>query len=132
MGVEYSTSKDFEREQLQSLFLSVEWESGHHPEKLQLAMQNSHSVFSAWENGRLVGLINAISDGVMAAYVPYLLVRPEYQGRGIGMQLVRMFLEEYRDCARKTLIAYDTAVPFYKRCGFEAGEGKKPMFVSSL
>lgn len=40
------------------------------------------------ETGTVVGFITAISDEVLAAYIPLLEVLPEYQGRGIGKRLM--------------------------------------------
>ena len=48
--IEYKTVKEFTKEELQRLFLSVEWSSGHFPEKLVLAMKGFSSVFSAYVN----------------------------------------------------------------------------------
>jgi GNAT superfamily N-acetyltransferase len=132
MEIKYKKIKDFKEEELQELFLSVEWDSGNYPEKLKMAIKNSHRVYSAYDEGKLVGLINSLSDGVMTAYFHYLLVRPEYQGMGIGKKLVKLMLEEYEDLARKAIIAYDAEVEFYKSCGFEVGEDKSPMFVTYL
>lgn len=132
VAIEYSQDKGIDRDQLQDLFLSVGWSSGNYPDELAQAMANSHSVVCAWHEGRLVGLMNALSDGVMTAYFHYLLVRPEYQSQGIGQRLVSTMLEQYRDYARKVLIAYDAEVDFYRHCGFEIGTGKTPMFVTSL
>lgn len=132
MEITYQTTKEFTVTQLQDLFLSVEWSSGNYPAKLQLAMKNSHAVFSAWDGEKLVGLMNCLSDGIMTAYFHYLLVRPEYQGKGIGAELVALMTEKYREYARKVLIAYDQEVGFYQRCGFETGEGKTPMFITYL
>ena len=132
MDIIYKDTKEFSPGDLQELFLSVEWSSGHFPEKLAVAMQNSGSVYSAWDGEELVGLINVLDDGVMTAYVHYLLVNPAFQGRGIGKELVRLVKEIYRDYLRIVLIAYDKEVDFYKNCGFEAGEDKTPMFITSL
>jgi hypothetical protein len=41
-------------------------------------------------------------------------------------------LEEYKDFARFVVIAYDREIEFYKKCGFEVGEDKSPMFVTYL
>ena len=79
---------DFTAAELEDLFLSVEWSSGHFPDKLVVAMRNFKTVYSAWDGDKLVGMICAMDDGVMNAYVHYLLVRPEYQGQNIGKQLV--------------------------------------------
>ncbi len=132
MRIEYRETKEFDKSQLQELFLSVGWSSGNYPEQLQIAMRNSDKVFSAWDGDKLVGLVNALSDSILTVYFHYLLVRPEYQSKGIGRQLMLSILEEYKEYARKVLIAYDKEVAFYKRCGFEIGEGKTPMFITYL
>jgi GNAT superfamily N-acetyltransferase len=132
MDIKYKYTKEFKKSELQELFLSVRWSSGQYPDKLQIAMRNSDKVISAWHGDRLIGLINALSDGVMTAYFHYLLVHPEYQSKGVGKQLVSLALAEYEDYARKVLIAYDKEVGFYQRLGFESGTGKTPMFVTFL
>jgi len=132
MNISYRDIKDIEISQLQSLFASVQWDSANYPEQLAQAIRNSHTVITAWDGDRLVGLMNALSDGVMTAYFHYLLVRPEYHKMHIGRRLVNMMLETYAACARKVLIAYAQEAEFYKQCGFEVGEGKIPMFVTYL
>lgn len=132
MEIHYSQTRELSPEDLQNLFLSVEWDSGNHPEQLARAMRGTHRVFTAWDKGLLVGLASAISDGAMTAYVQYLVVRPEHQGRGIGSALLRRLLDEYRDLPRTALIAYEDKTGFYEKCGFTLGAGKAPMFVTTL
>jgi len=118
--------------QLEDLFLSVEWSSGHYPDKLAIAMQNYETVYTAWDGDTLVGLISAMDDGIMTAYIHYLLVRPEYQGKGIGVQLIERTKEKYKDYLRIVLVAYDKECGFYEHCGFKKGEDETPMFITSL
>ena len=132
MAIEYRDTKDFSENDLKKLFLSVKWSSGHYPRELAAAMKNSGSVFSAWKDGELAGLVNALDDGVMTAYVHYLLVNPAYQGRGIGRELVRLITEKYKDYLRIVLIAYDREIGFYEGSGFEPGREVTPMFITSL
>jgi len=61
----YKDTKGFEPKDLQELFLSVEWSSGHYPDKLAVALGNSGSVYVAWDGNTLIGLINALDDGVL-------------------------------------------------------------------
>ena len=63
MSIEYKEIHEFEAEQLKDLFLSVEWSSGHYPDKLVVAMKNFQTVYSAWEGEKLVGMICAMDDG---------------------------------------------------------------------
>ena len=132
MNIEYSEQHEFEKNELERLFLSVNWSSGHFPDKLVLAMRNYKAVYSAWDGDKLVGLIAAMDDGIMNAYVHYLLVDPEYHKVGIGKELVEMVKEHYKDYMRICVIAYDTAIEFYKHCGFEVSEGASPMCITTL
>ena len=132
MTIEYKSIQDFESKDLQDLFLSVEWSSGHYPEKLVVAMKNSGAVFTAWDDNKLIGLVNALDDGIMTAYVHYLLINPAYQGKGVGKELVRLISEKYINYLRIVLIAYNKEIEFYQSCGFETGEEVTPMFITSL
>lgn len=67
---------------MQDLFQSVNWLSARYPQRLLKALNQCETVFTAWDGGNLVGLVNAIDDGELTAYVHYLCVRPEYQGKG--------------------------------------------------
>jgi len=118
--------------ELEGLFLSVEWSSGHYPDKLEIAMRNYATVYTAWDDDTLVGLISAMDDGIMTAYIHYLLVRPEYQGKGIGEQLIERTKEKYKDYLRIVLVAYDKECGFYEHCGFKKGEDETPMFITEL
>ena len=130
--VEYKDTHVFPKEELQALFLSVDWSSGHFPDKLQRAMEGFSTVYSAWDGERLIGLICALDDGVMTAYIHYLLVRPEYQGAGVGRALVERMKARYRDYLRIVLVAYDEELGFYEACGFEKAKDASPMFITEL
>lgn len=132
MNISYNNTKEIDITELQELFLSVEWDSGNYPEKLAQAIAGAHSVFTAWDEDQLVGLINVLSDGHMAAYVHYLLVRPEYQGKGIGKNLVNMVSEAYAEVPHKVLVAYDAEIGFYEQCGYDKATGTSPMFMTSM
>lgn len=132
MQITYRTTHDIDKAQLETLFLALKWSSGHYPDKLFAAMKNYETVYSAWDGDRLVGLLCAMDDGVMTAYVHYFLVHPDYQHRGIGRALMERTKRHYGDYLRLVLIAYDTAVPFYESCGFEKGRDETPMFITSL
>lgn len=130
--IEYKDTHVFSKEALQSLFLSVDWSSGHFPDKLVKAMEGFSAVYSAWDGDTLVGLIAALDDGIMTAYIHYLLVRPEYQGAGIGKALVERMKARYRDYLRTVLVAYDEEIGFYEACGFKKADHASPMFITEL
>lgn len=132
MEINYKDIHDFDQLQLQDLFLSVEWSSGHFPEKLVEAMRHFETVYTAWDGDKLVGLICAMDDGVMTAYVHYLLVRPEYHHQGIGKRLVELMKEHYADYLRIVVVAYNDELDFYQSCGFKKADDASAMFITSL
>ncbi|MCQ2514812.1 MAG: GNAT family N-acetyltransferase [Ruminococcus sp.] len=132
MNIEYKNMHDFTEKELERLFLSVEWSSGHFPEKLVIAMKNFKTVYSAWDGEKLIGMICAMDDGIMNAYVHYLLVDPEYHGKTVGRTLVAKIKEHYSEYLRIAVIAYDEELNFYKECGFEKSNDASPMFITSL
>ena len=132
MEIIYKDIHEFKKEDLESLFLSVEWSSGHYPGKLVVAMQNFETVYSAWDDDCLVGLVCAMDDGIMTAYIHYLLVKPEYHHQGIGRQLVEMMKEHYREYLRIVVVAYNEELDFYESCGFGKADDASPMFITSL
>ena len=130
--IEYRDTHLFTPEELERLFLSVEWSSGHFPDKLAAAMRGFDTVFSAYDGDNLVGMACAMDDGVMNAYLHYLLVDPAYQGHGIGRALVEMVKTKYKDFLRIAVIGYDSELDFYKNCGFTESRESSPLFITSL
>lgn len=128
MSIRYTDERGFTAEQLERLFLSVEWESGRFPEKLKRAMGNSAAVFTAWDGDSLIGLANALDDGALTAYVHYLLVDPAYQGQGIGTTLLELMKKKYADYFHFFLLAeHEDLVGYYERTGFEKEYGVSAM-----
>lgn len=131
MEITYCDSHEFRAEELKELFLSVKWQSGNYPDLLCKAMHGFQTVFSARDGEKLVGLVCAMDDGAMTAYVHYLLVSPEYQGRGIGAHLLRLLKEKYRNYLRIAIIAYCEKIPFYEKQGFRLCDDASPMYILS-
>ncbi len=132
MELRYSDTHIFTKEQLETLFLSVGWSSGAYPEKLVKSMQGFQTVYSAWDGGSVVGMVCAMDDGVMNAYVHYLLVHPDYQDKAIGRTLMEKIKEHYKDYLRICLIAYNNELHFYENCGFHKADESSPMHLTSL
>jgi ribosomal protein S18 acetylase RimI-like enzyme len=88
-------------------------------------LEGSAHVVLALDAGsdRVVGFINAISDGWYAAFIPLLEVLPAYRGRGIGTELVRRMLAELEGYYSIDLVCDADVVPFYERLGLTAIPG---------
>lgn len=128
----YSDAKEFTPAALEELFLSVQWESGRHPDRLAEALRHYGTVFSAWDGGRLAGLAAAMDDGTMTAYIHYLLVHPLYQGRGVGSRLLDMCKRRYAGYLNVVLTSYREGVSFYEKNGFFPDRAQEAMrFIPS-
>src|ERR1700742_4649368 len=95
--IRYSESRDLPIESVLALYRANEWSSAQKPDLLHKALLASHSLVTALDGSKFVGLGNAISDGDLGVYYPHLLVLPAYQGRGIGTRLMQMLMVHYRD-----------------------------------
>lgn len=64
---------------------------------------------------RVVGFINAISDGVLCAFIPLLEVLPSYRHQGIGTELARRMLSRLESYYAVDLVCDAALEGFYAR-----------------
>ncbi len=97
----------------------VGWPNPPSPETHRRILRGSEIVVLAWDDTerRVVGFITAVGDGVLAASIPLLEVVIEYQGAGIGTDLVRRMLTELEGRYMVDLTCDPELVPFYERLG---------------
>lgn len=58
------------------------------------SLLGSWASFAAYDAEQLVGFVRVISDGKLHAFVTEMIVHPEYQGSGIGKQLLNAILKK--------------------------------------
>ena len=122
------------RGELCSLYESVGWTNYTvRPDMLEAAFRGSLCAIGAYDvKGRLIGVVRAVGDGASVLFVQDLLVRPEWQGRGVGTALLRALLDRYPDVYQTQLLTDRTekTCAFYRRMGFApAGEMGCEAFV---
>lgn len=129
MDIRIVETKDIELQQIIGLYKANEWSAANKPVALKNALFNSHSLITAWDEEKLVGLGNAISDGYLVVYYPHLLVHPAYHGKGIGQMIVAKLQEKYKNFHMQMLTADGKAIDFYKKVGFEKAGETMPMWI---
>lgn len=129
MTITISDRRDIDPEKIIDLYKANKWSSADKPTELYNALTNSHSLFSAWDNDKLVGVGNAISDGHLVVYYPHLLVHPDYQGKGIGQMIMDKMQEKYRNFHMQMLTAGGKAIDFYQKIGFTRAGKTEPMWI---
>ncbi len=119
--IHYSHSiDDITPDRLEGFF--VGWPQPPSPETHLKILQNAtHIVLAIDDQTRqVVGFINAVSDNVLAAYIPLLEVLPAYQGQGIGSELVKRLLAQLGPLYMIDVICDPDLEKFYSRFGFRS------------
>jgi GNAT superfamily N-acetyltransferase len=129
MTITIKETKDVKQYDIIEIYKANKWSSAEKPDQLFKALLNSHSFITAWDNERLVGLGNALSDGHLVVYYPHLIVHPDFQGKGIGKLILDKLQEKYGNFHQQILVADGKAIDFYEKCGFEKAGETKSMWI---
>ena len=90
MRIEYRLEKQLEPRQVMALYQEAGWLNGNETEAdIARMLSGSFAVMAAFdaEDGRLLGMMRALSDGCSDAYMLDLVVRGEYRFQGIGREI---------------------------------------------
>ena len=106
-------------DRLQGFF--VGWPDPPSPEAhLQVLKGSDHVILAVdQDTSNLVGFVTAVSDGVLSAFIPFLEVLPDYQGQGIGDELMRKMLDKLNRLYAVDLICDPELQNWYTRFGMK-------------
>ena len=120
MAITYTEERNFTLQQVSDLFLCVRWVVGKYPNRLYKELMNSSRVISAWDGDRLVGLIRVMGDSELVCFINYVLVHPDYHGRGFAGHLLEMVKAAYKSYLYINVMIGDSKnVAFYEKHGFK-------------
>ncbi len=101
------------------LLRSVGWDvRAADPEGVATAIRESSEMAAAWDGDRLVGMARSLSDGALNAMIVMVIVRPAWQGLGIGERLMHALMDDH-ESMRFTLLAAPGMDGWYAKLGFE-------------
>jgi len=97
-------------------------------DELSLSLKNSYYTVSAYEDSKLVGFGRIVSDGIIHAMIYEMIVDPDYQGEGIGSNILNRLVDKcLKDNIRDIqLFCANGKKVFYERHGFTARENNAP------
>ncbi|MCE1199235.1 MAG: GNAT family N-acetyltransferase [Marinilabiliales bacterium] len=87
------------------------------PEKHEASFLHSYAVVFAWRENQLIGFGRAISDGVCQAALYDVAILPDFQGMGIGREVVSHLIRMCEGC-NVILYAAPGKEPFYQKLQF--------------
>ena len=94
MYLQYKTDLP-DSDQYFSLFESTGWNNKYLLSKEEIYSTLSKSFFnvSVYHLGKLVGFGRVISDGILHAMIYEMIIYPEYQGKGIGKEILNLLVK---------------------------------------
>ena len=104
------------------LYQAVGWTNyTNQPQMLAQALSHSLATYLARDGEKIVGLVRLIGDGFSSVFVQDLIVLPSYQRQGIGSNLMKEALADYKDAYQIQLATEQTEknLGFYRSLGFE-------------
>ena len=104
------------------LYQAVDWTNyTNQPQMLEKALSHSLATYLARDGEKIVGLVRLVGDGFSSVFVQDLIVLPSYQRQGIGSNLMKEALADYKDAYQIQLATEQTEknLGFYRSLGFE-------------
>lgn len=104
------------------LYQAVGWTNyTNQPQMLAQALTHSLAIYLARDGEEIVGLVRLVGDGFSSVFVQDLIVLPSYQRQGIGSNLMKEALGDYKDAYQVQLVTEQTekTLGFYRSLGFE-------------
>ncbi|HED24338.1 MAG TPA: N-acetyltransferase [Firmicutes bacterium] len=123
MVLKFVENPEVKGAEVASLRESVGWDSRR--VQMEKIIGSSFIAAACFDGDLLVGHVDVISDGIDDALVRSLIVRPTYQGRGIGRELLRIIINRLREKKIKTIsVLFEHELAnFYHRAGFRVVGG---------
>ncbi|GGM01252.1 GNAT family N-acetyltransferase [Deinococcus aerophilus] len=97
------------------------WPQPPTPDTLHRLLSGSSHIVLAVQDRQVIGFVNAVSDGVLSAYIPLLEVRAGWRGQGLGTRLMEHLLAQLGGLYTIDTACDDELVPFYARFGMARG-----------
>ncbi len=89
------------------------------PPDLQVSFSNSMFKCFVYDADKLIAAGRALADGVDCSYICDVAVHPDYQGKGLGKQVVTKLVEFSKNHRKIILYAAVGKEPFYRKLGFK-------------
>lgn len=107
------------------------WGDGPSLEQTELAMKHTLFRVSVYDGNKIVAMARMIGDLGLDYYIKDVVVKPEYQKKGIGKMLINELIKYIqRNGVSGTnifveLCAMPDKISFYEQFGFEANEAQR-------
>lgn len=102
---------------------SVGWEDYMNFEVAETSIKNSIFSVTVKDSRKIIGMGRIVGDGAIYYYIQDIVVHPEYQGKGIGKEIMNVLVEYLKenapDKAFVGLFASEGKGDFYEKYDFK-------------
>lgn len=116
--IRYKSNETPSSKEVIALYNKAGLRQPHDERRMDLMLHHANMKISAWHNGELVGFLRAFTDFCFDCYINDIAVDPEYQGMGIGQELVEQLKRQLEKETLIFLISASGSRDFYKKIGF--------------
>lgn len=130
MNITYKTTKENIDWQRVAEILDSSGLSHHTAEKQKIMFMNSYAVVFVYDDERIVGVARALSDGVCQAAVYNIALDKEYQGNGIGREMIERLLAQLEG-QNIILYTHPKNIALYEKFGFRRNKTAMCIFANA-
>ena len=123
MKIKYIINGDLNANKVIEVFNSVGWSKDE--KNIVRAFKKSYYIL-AYDNDELIAFARAISDYEYYTGIYDVVIKPKYQGQGIGKKMVDTIVKEFQ--GTYIFLTYTEGNrEFYEKCGFK--DNNKAMWI---
>lgn len=107
------------------------WGDGPSLEQTELAMKHTLFRVSIYDKDKIIAMARMIGDMGLNYYIKDVVVKPEYQKKGVGKMLINELMKYIGENGVKDtnifveLCAMPDKISFYEQFGFDANEAQR-------
>jgi len=117
MNITYKTTKENINWEEVAAVLKRSQLSDHSAQEQKLVFENSYAVVFVYDDEKIVGVARALSDGLLQAAIYNVALDEEYQGHGIGREMLNRLIAQLKG-QNIILYTHPQTVLMYEKFGF--------------
>ena len=129
MNITYKTTKENINWEEVAAVLKRSHLSDHTAKEQKIVFENSYAVVFVYDGETIVGVARALSDGLFQAAIYNVALDEEYQGKGIGREMIRRLIAQLKG-QNIILYTHPQTVLLYEKMGFRRAKTAMELFFA--